>query len=266
MAVEVPLLVEVAKAVPYDGGLLKVAEKHGWLHDNLDPHLGGGFAFIGSPCGVASLAPGLSDAVLGITPGTEKTFVEPSKYENHSFAIYKGVKLSPAYKDYESEARLGLELGETFGVEQGVRILVLESAVQIGGTPQSITAALALAEQYSAERFGGKGVIHTNRAGAAWLASKRGVIVDENDHTLTTAQGTPIVNGAGYGVNGPGATVPTAGNFFIYVTGPIHLYRGSVIYTQGQDLQTNTETGLAERIYTAENECLSAFIEVNGTL
>ena len=266
MAVDAPLLVEVGQATPYPGGLLNVAGKYGWIHDNTDPHLGGGISFVGSPLGVAALAPGLSDVVLGITPGTEKVFDVPVSYENNAFAIYKGILHSPAYKEYETEARLGLELGETFAVEEGVRILVLEKATKIGGLTESIINALALAEQYSAENFGGLGVIHVNRFGAAYLSEHRAVVRNKDDHTLITAQGIPIVNGAGYGTNGPGATVPTGDNFFMYVTGPMHLFRRPTIYNEGYELQTNTQAGLAERIYAAQNEGVAVYLEVDGTI
>jgi len=131
---------------------------------------------------------------------------------------------------------------------------------------ESIINALALAEQYSAENFGGLGVIHVNRFGAAYLSEHRAVVRNKDDHTLITAQGIPIVNGAGYGTNGPGATVPTGDNFFMYVTGPMHLFRRPTIYNEGYELQTNTQAGLAERIYAAQNEGVAVYLEVDGTI
>ena len=257
------MTIEVTAPHPAHGGLVDVLDSLGYVKDVSDPHLGLGVNYMMPFCGVPKFAPGLCDDALAIPPGTEKEFDEPDSGESRAFAIYKGIVCSPFYKGYEEQTKAALAAGASHAVEEAYQILILDDAIVLTpGTSYGIVQALALAEEALADNVGSGGFLSTNRYGATWLASVRGVKSDENYH-LWTAQGTPIINGGGISRAHNGVNPAAADGFFLYVTAPFTLLRGDVIYNQAQGLSTNLEEGLAEQVFSITNPCFALAIEVD---
>lgn len=258
------MAIEVPDVAPAKGGLLEVARAGGFLREESDPHLGAGVVYEGTLCGTPSLAPGLCDDALGLDPDTVKTFESPGAGESNAFAIYKGLVCSPGYGEYESRTRAFLERGESHGAELGFQALVLNGADVLPGGPVSTKMAIALAERIASEEMGGVGLISVSRYGASLLAGER--VVNEDDGLLSTMQGLSIINGSGIS-DSNGAAQPSAdAGFFIWVHAPVEVLRGPVIYSQGYGLETNTEVGLAERIFAVTDPCYIMAIEVDPSL
>jgi hypothetical protein len=257
------LTVEVTAPHPAHGGLVDVLDSLGYVKDVSDPHLGLGINYEMPFCGVPKFAPGLCDDARAIPPGTEKDFDEPSQGDSLAFAIYKGIVCSPFYDGYEKNTTDALKAGASHAVEEAFQILYLDDAPVHGvATTFGLPEALAIAEEALADNVGSGGFISVGRYGATFLANTRGVKSDDNFH-LWTAQGTPIINGGGISRAHNGVAPTATDGFFLYVTAPFTLNRGSVIYTQAKGLSTNTEEGLAEQVYAITEPCWSLAIEVD---
>lgn len=263
MAAVAPMRVEVGQPDPLHGGLLNIGKSLGFLHDVSDPHIGMGAAWEAAVCGNPDFAPGVCDDALGIDPDTDKVFDPIPSNNSQPFGIYKGIACDLFRTDYETVTRAALEIGESFAVEQAVDTLILNDSPTLlnSGDPTSIVDALGFLETAIAEAGAGQGLIHVSRFGAAWLANTRGVKTDPDFH-LWTAQGTPIVNGGGYGRG-----VSVAGSqFWVYATGPFHLFRNTIEYTEAPGLGVNTKFAIAERLYTAGRDCFTVAVLVDPSV
>lgn len=259
------MTVEITEAQPPKGGILEVLGSVGRVHPVSDPHLGQGVVFETIVCGTAALAPGLCDDALGLAPEAEKVFSTPGAGEALAFGVYKGIECTPFYRDYKAKAVHALELGESYAVEQAISALHFATADEYNaGVAHSVTRALGIAEHILATTASG-GMISVSRGGAAFLGESRNV-KGENG-MLETIQGSRIINGAGFQEAGPtGAAALTGEQFYIFVHGAMDLYAGPVIYNQGQDLSTNTERGVAERLYSSTVQCQVTAILVDPSL
>lgn len=262
------LIIEVQDMPAVKGGLLDVLKANGGYQDVSDPHMGTGIQHEDTgACSSASLAPGLCDDELGIDPLTEKTFVGPVLGEGIPFGIYTGVECSPMFGDFEALARKRLEVSGEEAVEAGFKALGLNAIPVLNeasgtGAPVSVEAGIAALEQYVGS---GGGYIMANRYGASWLTTSRQVTSEVP--SLHTRLGTPIVGGRGFGETGPnGQALTAAGNFFAFVTGPVHMTAGGVLYNQGIDVTTNTERGLAEQLFAFTMECDGWWVEIDPSL
>lgn len=267
MATIAPMRVEVNAPAPLYGGLLNVAKSLGLLHDVADPHIGLGAEWEVAPCGNPTPAPGVCDDALGIDPDDDKTFDGLGYSDAQPFALYTGLACDLFRTDYERQVTDKFDRGESFGVEQAFSTLVLKTAdtdVISAGT-FSVVDALGIVEDYIAEQGAGQGLIHVDRFGAARLANTRGVKPDEDFH-LWTAQGTPIVNGGGYSRTGPTGQAVTGSQFWLYVTGPTHIWRGAHQYTEAPGLGVNTKFALTERPYVVGADCYVGAILVDPSL
>lgn len=257
-----PLLVEAPNSRrPARGGLLAVAD----IVDSTDPHLANGVTYEGVLCGPAAHhnAQCLDD-VLGLEDEPFEVS-QPGVVEAGPFGIYRAVECSPVSPiDYEALARDGLALGEAWAVERGVQIALLnQGTVYGGGAALPVVEAVAVAEQIISEQYGGLGLIHVSRYGATYLVSEKAAKAD-SDWVLHSGQGTPIANGGGYGALGPDDVTAGAGEFWLYATGPLTLFRGPVEYLEGDDAFNNVRTGKAVRFYAPAVECLTVAILVQA--
>jgi hypothetical protein len=118
-------------------------------------------------------------------------------------------------------------------------------------TNPSVIEGLGVLEQWLGARGGG--LIHATRFGAAILANEH-YVVHEDDYTLVTRQGTPIVNGAGYLNVDPDSNQATSG-FWMMATSGMTAFRSPIEYNEGYDLPTNKQTGIAERAWSVILDC-----------
>jgi len=253
--------IQVTDTPALPGGLLNIVPVQ-----DIGAAVGRGIVWESQLCATPAAAPGVCDDALA-TADAEKAFGAPAYGEADPFGIYIGLECSPAFKDYERRATEALKFGEGHAVERGVDSLILSGATVLnGGVAVSMTNAIAVLEAAIRDLSSG-GLIHVSAFGAAYLASKRGVDSDK-DFILHTAQGTPIVNGGGYSRTGPaGAAVTNIDEgFWMYATGHMEILRGSVEYSQGLDVSTNTERGLAEKLFAVSNQCFTVAIQVDPSL
>lgn len=168
------------------------------------------------------------------------------------FAIYYGVECSMfRYEQYAAEAEEGLVNGATVAIETGVQKIILNPrAVNLtpGTGAVKPKAAIGLLEQWIGKRYAGRPIIHVSKFGAAFLPLE----VGENGAPMTTKSGVPVANGAGYDdTDGPGVLTAGPGQFWMYVTGQVHIWWGPIVSNFAQDLEHNTAGALAERIIVA---------------
>lgn len=186
-------------------------------------------------------------------PGVEKTFEQTDWVEGVKFQTYRGIERSMfEHEQALADVRKAFELGEAWAVERGVQEALLNPrATDI--TPVAGTAltkrldAIGRLEQYAADNILGKPTFHTNRYGASLLDPE----VDDNG-LLSTKQGTPVVNGGGYGPTGPGGVAAPDGTAWVYVTGQVVLWRQQfTVNEQAHGLKENRTYVLAEATYLA---------------
>lgn len=237
------LRVETPSVAPAKGGLLNLAQINGATpsHFTVD-----GITFFDSTLGPVRL----------YETGVDKLFdADLEVAVDNQFTVYKGYQanlVSP--KDAMAEAERLFTAGESVAVEEAIQALVLNVAATditpTPGTPVTPTMALGLLEQHAGETFAALPLLHTNRFGVVALGSH--ARHDGDNGRIYTRQGTPVANGAGYGTTGPGAVEAGAGEFWMYVTGPIVFWRDAQpTSVTGGDHKTNLVTALVERTYTA---------------
>lgn len=160
--------------------------------------------------------------------------------------------------DYSAEVREGLALKEQKAVETHIRALL--DASPSGGTPKDIVEAVALAEEWLAMNYEGRGIIHMGTHEGI-LAAAAQVIAPALDGSLATILGTPVAVGAGYAVTGSDV---------VYASGQMVLYRGSVLVQNVPGMQGPTAAdctpprALAERTYVPLIECGAAKFTVTA--
>lgn len=247
-AIEAP-----ASAGPVRGGLLQVLTPI----TDADPQLFyQGVTYQADLCGHSRPVP---------EEGVEKTFDELPVVTGEAFRIYRGIEMSLFQHSQAEEAvRQAYIAGEQWAVERAVQVTLLNpNAVDITptpGTPVSGKIAMGLAEQYAADNYSGLPLLHTNRFGTGLLPD---VEVDQSTWRAHSKQGTPIVNGGGYGAVGPGGASAPANSAWLYVTGQVHLWRQEfVVTTDAYALKQNRTYALAEGQYVSAVDCFVAAILV----
>lgn len=184
--------------------------------------------------------------------GTDKVFdTEPADNETILFQQYRGVDVSllrgPGYGS-DLLAQVFAD-GESYAVEDILQEALLNpKAVDItpttGTKVTNLKYAVALLEQYMADRYTGRPVISGNLVAV-------GLIPELTARPLATVAGTPIAIAAGYDATGPGGAVAPAGSAWLYISGQINIWKGSPEILSGPNLQANRELTLAEAAYAA---------------
>lgn len=134
--------------------------------------------------------------------------------------------------------------------------IVLQSAASVCITGADIAHGLGELEQCLADCYAGQGVIHVP-ASVLPTMDAWGLVQARGDRLVTRA-GNRVVVGGGYPGTGPAGQAAAAGTSWIYATGAVFGYRGSVFATrlaQSFDRAENSIQMLAERTYVLGFEC-----------
>lgn len=169
------------------------------------------------------------------------------------FAVYAGISCgSVGYTDEQANARAlrVLELSGQHAAEQALWTgaggntpkLNAAGTTTVVGAATELTLALAALEEWLADNYHGRGVIHAKRGIGIRAGGKRLTFRDPLEPgRLRTAVGTVWAFGGGYDGTGPNAAAPAAGTQWIYATGQIGIDRSapSTPANLGQALNRN---------------------------
>ena len=189
------------------------------------------------------------------------------------FAIYAAARcknISPA--DAEATARRRLAMGEARATEEAFWNGVMgnsptlrdATAPIILAAAASVTDALAVLEEASADVYDGMAVIHAPRFIAPYAA--RANLIERDGPVLRTPVGNMWAFGAGYDrAKGPaGEADAAADQSWMYATGAVARWRGDVLVNPtgyaALDLVTNEMTVFAERLVMLHRDCFTAAV------
>jgi hypothetical protein len=249
MVLTAPALIEAPAVTPARGGLLAVANV---AESTTGDRIEMGVNYYSYLCGTVGLYPAWCGTAPGIDYDAIKAFTGGQQTSGWPFVVYAGVECDLFGRDeYGPAARARLAGGEDSAV---AKAFLGQQFFGVGQTPVDVNAdftdlptavvALGKLEQYAALFYAGLPVIHMNRATATLLSSYLEISLDG---TLTTIQGTPVANSAGY---------PDG---FMFVTGAVHAWRSAVTTVSVDNPMKNTAMGLAERTYVVTTDCLLAY-------
>lgn len=168
----------------------------------------------------------------------------------------------------ERKARLALERSAELLVEQEFQDLLVANVgpaetLTSGAVP--IHGAVAMLECWLKENYaGGVGVIHAPAGVASYAARDRQIV--ERNSVLETWIGTPFAFNGGFCTSiGPDGTPAAAGNAWLYATGQVWVWRGSLTLTGPDgymDGRVNDAAILAEQTWAVGYECGAAAAQV----
>lgn len=126
------------------------------------------------------------------------------------------------------------------------------------GGAVSEVSAIAMLEEALTDVVPGGGIIHAPFGLAAYLS--RSHLLERAGNKYFSPTGFPIVLGAGYPGSGPGNLVATAGETWIFGTGPLAIWWGELFMnpseiSEGIDRYRNDVTVFAERFYAIGFSC-----------
>jgi hypothetical protein len=249
MVLTAPASIEAPAVTPARGGLLAVADVTDVTSGD---HIEMGVNYYSYLCGTVGLYPAWCGTAPGIDYDAVKAFSGGQSSSGYPFVVYSGVECDLfGREEYGPAARARLAGGEDTAVAKaflgqqffGVGVPPVDVSAPITDLPTAVVA-LGKLEQYAAVHYAGLPVIHMNRATATLLSNYLEIALDG---TLTTLQGTPVANSAGY---------PDA---FMFVTGAVHAWRSAVTTVAVDNPLKNTAMGLAERSYVVTTDCLLAY-------
>lgn len=137
---------------------------------------------------------------------------------------------------------------------QGIVLQNAASQLVTGGG--DVAHVLGALEAGLADCYHGQGVIHVAPSVLPTLVAWK--LVRDEAGTLLTAAGNKVVVGSGYTGSSPAGVAAVAGTSWIYATGAVFAYRGTVRPTrlsESFDRAENTVHMLAERTYVIAYEC-----------
>jgi hypothetical protein len=145
--------------------------------------------------------------------------------------------------------------------QQGATAVLLQSPVVTGGGPYDAVEGLGVLEALLADCLrGGAGVIHVPQVALPSLVAHG--LVKAQGAVLKTVAGNTVAVGAGYPGTAPDGTAASAGQTWLYATGPVFAYRGPVRSLRDPrevlDRSTNTLKALAERTFLVGWGCCQA--------
>jgi len=150
-------------------------------------------------------------------------------------------------------------------VTGGLQITLQTQAVIVSGGSLSPVAAIGALEGALSACYDGQGVLHVPESAIPALANLN--MLKERGGKLYTQNGNLIVAGAGYPGTAPSGTTPAPGSTWMYATGQIFMYRGT-IQTQATEVQsldrsTNTLKMRAYRTYVLGWDCCHFAAQIN---
>lgn len=201
-----------------------------------------------------------------VVTAAEKTPGQIDVVTGSPFHVYRMVECLDLVDDDTEWARTAFGLGEAHGMEEGFlrTVLARPETVALGGGALSITAAVALAEEYAGSVYGGTPIFHVSRGTAVYGLGSADVFDNSLDWTITTKQGSLVANGSGYSANiGPTGEPAAAGTAWLYVTGMVSIVRGPLNPHRVLDWEQNNQIVLAERTYVPLVDCFKAAILID---
>jgi hypothetical protein len=261
MALSSGVRIEAPPVVAARGGLLAAAN----VHPEWDTHMGFGIEYQSFLCGTGSATPAPCGVVVpGIVYDALPKDTSGSRVsEGYPFAIYSGIQCDLIGGPYGTQAQAKLAGSEDYLVSKAFYEIAMlgsgygvpvETANALPSTavPGDLAEIIGELEEYAALNYAGTPVLHMNRRVAAVAYAGRSLVIDGLSGALSTAQGTPVANAAGYPDN------------VIFITGQVNLWRGPVATYDVPAVMTNQAVSLAERLYVASTECLLAYAGVLG--
>lgn len=240
--------------------------------DDLGPReIASGFQFPAEDCGTVRPYDATCER-----PFDEKTFDEGLGYQEATpYWIYASRQCGPVGTSAEAmqaSVRRRLASGEQRAVEEQLwgggalasdpQLTTLVGVTTVVPSATGSSAAIAALEEAFYDTYGYVGTIHINTRAYGNLAYGNMLVRTGNGGTLTTPIGSVWSIGAGYGITGPAAAAPTAGNVWAFMTPPVLIRRSPVITPPGLgtfDRTTNQYMSLAERVYAHTWACDSVF-------
>lgn len=134
--------------------------------------------------------------------------------------------------------------------------IVLQPAATPCVTGVDAAHALGALEDCLADCYAGQGVIHVPRLALPTLAAWN--LIEARNGALFTTAGNRLVVGGGYTGTGPDGSTPAAGSTWMFATGALFGYRGTVRMHSPRDSidrSANTMRMIAERTYVLGFEC-----------
>lgn len=187
------------------------------------------------------------------TDGSEKTFDDTENVDTVRFGVYSGIERAMLINLGNAGVEEAHKRGMSTAVESNVQTLLLNpNAVDL--TPTTGTAvtdprlALGILEQFIAEKYRGRPILHANRLAVTLL---RDLEIDTSNWEIHTTQGTPVANGAGYTSAGPDAVAAGAGEAWLYISGQVNLWEGPTNTRDANDLKRNKRQVLIETEFLA---------------
>lgn len=137
----------------------------------------------------------------------------------------------------------------------GIRLQTAAS-VAVTGSGDDVAWMLGQLEANLADCYHGQGYVHIPPEALPTFAAWD--LAEDRDGRLYTPAGNILVVGAGYTGSGPDGAAPPAGSVWIYATGAVFGYRGSVMMQsvpESFNRSENTVRMLAERTYVLGFSC-----------
>lgn len=205
------------------------------------------------------------------TSGDAKTFDLPPDLRSASpFSLYGSFACSgPGWtpEEMQRRARQNLINGEEWMVEaelsKSLQTPVTIDLTPAGGAPSFLAGLVAL-ETFARKQFVCVPTIHL-RGGLA-LAAPLGSLVYRGAN-ISTALGSDVTASAGWDTRGPDGTPPPDGEEWLWVTGPVRVWRGEIFEPTAEaasqvDRANNDRSALSERMMLIGHECGAAAIRV----
>lgn len=157
----------------------------------------------------------------------------------------------------DNQAVVFPHLAEDTAAQDQQGIILQTSATVVTGAPVDVADGLGLLEDALGDCYNGVGVIHIpDRAIPTFDAWG---LLRVEDGRLRTLNGNLVAAGAGYTGSSPAGAAPATGTSWIYATGAVFGYRGSVRLlgelSESFDKAENTVRRIAERTYVLAWDC-----------
>lgn len=143
----------------------------------------------------------------------------------------------------------------------------------VPGTPENLTAGLAILEAWAGDVYPCSPIIHANR-GLGVLLAERNLTERDGGILISSGTGSRVVIGGGYLATGPLGDEPEDGSSWMYITGSIKVLRGPVFHNPEPgavaasiDRSINSQIVFSERTYAFVQDCIIGAVLVdNATL
>lgn len=239
-----------------------------------DPHMESGVEWLPYSCEAADIFCNSCSI-----PGDRKVFHRPDGVKlAPPFAVYGSFECAPvgfSMEQARERARRNLEFGEWRSIEKQFWTDLSTDADVVDLTPASgavsIVLGLAVLEDYAGQNIGCMPTLHGPRGLVPTMSNASLFPTSLGDKVMRTYVGSQFAAGGGYTDIGPGGVPAAAGSAWMYVTGPVRIWQGTVFdVPEGSapasmiDRGKNDLLALAERVVLVGRECGAAAIQVKA--